>query len=87
MLKGWYSDYIEAALDLVAENSEYAKRIRIEGIAVRYMIYAVYNDDSYGDFSRIAADAKLLEITRFAEGNSFTNTESYERDGTIDNLS
>lgn len=87
MLKGWYRDYIEAALDLVAENSEYAKRIRIEGIAVRYMIYAVYNDDSYGDFSRIAADAKLLGITRFAEGNSFTNTESYERDGTIDNLS
>lgn len=77
MLKGWYASYIEAALGAVDANSEYAKRIKIEGLSIRYMAYAVYGDSTYGDFATIASDAAALGVTRFAEGNAYTKSGSY----------
>ena len=85
MLKGWYANYIEAALGAVDANSEYAKRIKIEGLSIRYMAYAVYGDSTYGDFSAIASDAAALGVTRFAEGNAYTKSGSYVS-GEIANL-
>ena len=85
MLKGWYANYIEAALNLVKADSDYAKRIKTEGLFVRYMAYAVYGDSTYGDFAAIATDAKALGIERFAEGNAYVKSGNYV-DGSIDNL-
>ena len=85
MLKGWYANYIEAALNLVEADSDYAKRIKTEGLFVRYMAYAVYGDSTYGDFAAIATDAKALGIEKFAEGNAYVKSGSYV-DGSIDNL-
>ena len=66
-------------------NSEYAKRIKIEGLSIRYMAYAVYGDSTYGDFATIASDAAALGVTRFAEGNAYTKSGSYVS-GEIANL-
>ena len=85
MLKGWYANYIEAALGAVDANSDYAKRIKIEGLSIRYMAFAVYGDSTYGDFSAIASDAAALGVTRFAEGNAYTKSGSYVS-GEIANL-
>lgn len=87
MLKGWYASYITAGLNAVLSGSVYEKRVKAEGIALRYMAYAVYGDETYGNFEGIKSDAKTLGITRFAEGNAFTKTSAYTIDGNIDNLS
>ena len=86
MLKGWYSNHIASALAKVDADSEYANRIKIEGLSIRYMAYAVYEDDTYGDFSAIITDAKTLGITRFAEGSASTKSGSFHVSGIIDNL-
>ena len=86
MLKGWYSNHIATALAKVDADSEYANRIKIEGLSIRYMAYAVYEDGTYGDFSAIITDAKTLGITRFAEGSASTKNGSFHVSGIIDNL-
>ena len=85
MLKGWYANYIQVALGMVGSDSEYAKRIKIEGLSVRYMAYAVYGDSTYGDFAGIASDAAALGVTRFAEGNAYIKSGNYVS-GEISNL-
>ncbi len=87
MLKGWYNNYIATALAKVDANSEYATRIKTEGLAIRYMVYAVYKDGTFGDFSAIITDAKALDVTRFAEGSATTTNGSFIVEGNIDNLS
>ena len=85
MLKGWYANYIQVALGMVGSDSEYAKRIKVEGLSVRYMAYAVYGDSTYGDFAGIASDAAALGVTRFAEGNAYIKSGNYVS-GEISNL-
>jgi len=85
MLKGWYEKYVLGALAKTANGTVQYANVKTEGLAVRYMLCAVYGDTTYGDFAAIAADAKALGITRFAEGKAWASSGKYV-DGAIDNL-
>lgn len=104
----WYG-YIKSALTAI-ENSgateeaktEYEKRVKREGIAVRYMKYYVFNsfvtlaNGETDSISAMITDAKSVNITRFAEGQAYVwdkrpsiiypNGRWKLVDGSIDNL-
>ncbi len=87
LLKGW-CESLENALRMVNSESEYAKRIRREGIAIRYLLVGLFGDMSYGTMTDIIADAKECGITKFAEGIAYT-FNGYGEDassGLIDHL-
>ncbi len=80
-LKSWYTGYIQAAIDAINANGEYTTeekqayidRINVEGLAVRYMLYEVYSNTTYGTLAQIIADAKALGIDYYKEGGGIDN--------------
>ena len=93
MLKNWY-EKITAAITAVNSDASltneqkalFIKRINIEGIAIRYMILAVYGDTTYdSSFSVLGTYAKSLGIDIFAEGAAWTSDGEIV-DGNIENL-
>jgi hypothetical protein len=79
MLNKWY-DYIEAALNAVQGNAELERRVNVESIPIRYLLFRMFsdydvNDDGQQDNTneQLIAFAKSLGVVVYAEGRSIDN--------------